>query len=214
MISRFGSIVVGPAEGGLHLLPFACPPTPVTLTEFRVQPGPGGFQFSWHLADSETVVEQRLQGHAGDLDWNVAIVARGDGEFGAEDTVGFSCDGPVRYDLLALQTSGRWVTLASREVEASPGAERGLRFSLWPNPARDVVAVNFSSVPNQPIDVAVFSADGRRVATLATKHIVGATTRLLWNGTDDRGAQLPSGVYWVRVLVANQVHSRRFVLVR
>jgi hypothetical protein len=207
-------LLVADAEGGLHLVPFACTQTPVTLSEFAVQRGPGVFRFSWYLAESEAIVEQLLRGHAGDTDWNVPVVARGDGAFAAEDAVGFFCDDTVRYDLMALQRSGRWVTLVSREIEASRGAETGVRFSLLPNPARDAVSVSFSSLPNQPIDVAVFGADGRRVATLAVQQFTSGTTRLLWNGMDDRGGRLPSGVYWVRLRIGEQVHSRRFVLVR
>jgi hypothetical protein len=199
--------------GGLQIVPLPCPTTAVTVQDFFVEAGEGVVHLSWHLADPGGITKQRLRGYADGREWDVSFVTQRSGAFAAVDPVGFSSGGSIRYDLSGRETDGRWVTLVSREIDIRAGAGR-LGFEVWPNPARGAVEVRFASAPTRAIDLGVFSVDGRRVATLATGRLVNRTSRVLWSGIDARGERLPSGIYWVRLRIGQQVHSRKLLLVR
>ncbi|MCK4304928.1 MAG: right-handed parallel beta-helix repeat-containing protein [Candidatus Eisenbacteria sp.] len=60
----------------------------------------------------------------------------------------------------------------------------------------------------------VFDGGGRRVRTL-TEDVTAATAAVfLWDGTDDSGAGVPGGVYFIRLVSGSEVLTGRVVLVR
>jgi hypothetical protein len=68
-----------------------------------------------------------------------------------------------------------------------------------PNPSRSTVAVQVRSLARGNLQVEVFSADGRWMRSL--RWVAGGGdgwTDLVWNGLDERGAPVPTGVYFVR----------------
>lgn len=65
-----------------------------------------------------------------------------------------------------------------------------------PNPFRDEVTLNFNLPQSGPVSVEIFSADGRRVQTLAKGEMEAGQHSLQWK--IDR--HVPSGVYFYRVV--------------
>jgi flagellar hook assembly protein FlgD len=64
-----------------------------------------------------------------------------------------------------------------------------------------------------PTTVAVYDAVGRIVRTLASGLSAGRST-ITWDGTDDAGRPLASGVYFVALNQEGRDTSRKVVLVR
>ena len=62
--------------------------------------------------------------------------------------------------------------------------------------------------------VAAFDSRGRRVSTLWSGPLDPGTHPIVWDALDPRGADLPSGVYFVRASDGRDVTSRRAVLIR
>jgi hypothetical protein len=83
-----------------------------------------------------------------------------------------------------------------------------------PNPVRDRATLNYSIARRGNVDLSIYSVDGRRVKTLA--HGVQEVGRyhFNWDGTDERGATLSSGVYYVRFQSADVNKTRLVTLVR
>jgi len=63
------------------------------------------------------------------------------------------------------------------------------------------------------LDLAVFNLAGQRVATLAQGQRLAGTYRLTWDGTDDQGRALASGVYLYRLRAGEQRQEARKLLV-
>lgn len=68
-----------------------------------------------------------------------------------------------------------------------------------PNPFRNQVTLSFSLPQSGPVSVEIYSADGRRVQTLADGEMEAGPHQLAWR--IDRNT--PSGVYFYRVLAGN-----------
>jgi flagellar hook assembly protein FlgD len=61
----------------------------------------------------------------------------------------------------------------------------------------------------------VYDVSGRRVRTLLGGDTLNAGQhREVWNGTDDRGAQVASGIYLVRMTAGDYVARKSVVLVK
>jgi hypothetical protein len=93
----------------------------------------------------------------------------------------------------------------------APGRLQGL--SLSPNPLRAGTQVSFRLGNDAPVSVAVYDAGGRRVAALADRDFAAGRHRIHWDGRDDHGAKLPSGVYFVSLRSGGERIQRKAVLV-
>ena len=83
-----------------------------------------------------------------------------------------------------------------------------------PNPFHGSTAVNFSLAHAGPVQLAIYSVDGRRVRLLADGFRDAGVYRLAWDGRDDaRGAAAP-GVYFARFSAEGRRYSTRLVYLR
>ncbi len=101
-------------------------------------------------------------------------------------------------------------------VEPLPGAPK--RYVLGPavpNPFNPRTRFSFELPAAGPVTLRVHDTSGRLVRTLsAGAWFDSGRHRVEWNGKDDRGASVASGVYSVRMSAAGFEQTRRAVLVR
>jgi hypothetical protein len=87
--------------------------------------------------------------------------------------------------------------------------------SVIPNPFNPSTTVRFTVLQAMPVDVAVYSVDGKQVRELARDRFYSAGEQTLrWNGTNDQGHPVASGVYLVRVCTPYGDHVTRAVLLK
>jgi len=92
-------------------------------------------------------------------------------------------------------------TLALEKVEV-PAATKLL--GAAPNPFNPETTITYSLARDQHLKMEVFDIRGRRVRVIVDEFRT-ATVRgeAVWNGRDDRGAQVASSVYFVRMVAGN-----------
>ena len=105
-------------------------------------------------------------------------------------------------------TAARVAALASPAKSAAASAALAASVLLYPNPARDEVAISLQVAADAEISVAVYDALGQRVAHLAQPAPAGAATLHLPIG------QLAAGVYSVAVQCGAAQCVRRLAVVR
>jgi hypothetical protein len=83
-----------------------------------------------------------------------------------------------------------------------------------PNPFESSTEIGF--VLGQPghADVSVYDVSGRRVARLANSTYPAGAQRVTWNGRDDDGGPLPTGVYFVKLEVQDYTSVRKVLLTK
>ncbi len=99
-------------------------------------------------------------------------------------------------------------------VESDSVRDPGESLRASPNPFNPQATLSFSLAREGRARLTVFDAMGRRVRSLAD-HVFPAGVRSLhWNGLDDNGRVLPSGIYWVRLDTPDHQETRKLVLLR
>jgi hypothetical protein len=93
------------------------------------------------------------------------------------------------------------------ETRLSWGLESGR-----PNPFRYQTTVAFSLAEKAYVRVAVYDLAGRRVRTLVNGELDADRYEISWNGRDQKGRELASGVYFVRFEGGPATLSRKIVL--
>ena len=82
----------------------------------------------------------------------------------------------------------------------------------YPNPIRDAAAIRYSVASSGPVELTIFDINGRRIRTLVDAHVVPGPHEVAWDGRDDLGAAVPSGIYFYR-LTANSFDSVKRMLI-
>lgn len=100
----------------------------------------------------------------------------------------------------------------SSAQDAAPSASAGLRAA--PNPTSDEASISFSLPSAGPVQVRFFDASGRLVRTLLDGELPAGPMSLTWDGRDDRGEDMPAGVYFSRVETAVGTIAGRVVIAR
>ncbi len=85
---------------------------------------------------------------------------------------------------------------------------------VHPNPFNPKTEIRFELSEAGRAALRVYDIAGRRLRTLADKHFEAGTQLESWNGLDDNGRALPSGVYFIRLETRLGVESRKAVLVQ
>ena len=74
----------------------------------------------------------------------------------------------------------------------------------YPNPFNPSTTIKFSIATTAFADVAVFDVLGRRIATLSSEELKPGYYTTTWNGLDNNGASVSSGVYYVRMAATGE----------
>ena len=83
-----------------------------------------------------------------------------------------------------------------------------------PNPLNPTTTIRFELVRDGHVELAIYDLEGRRVRTLAGGFLPAGEHREIWDGRDDAGQGVASGVYLVRLRGTDFAQARRVVLVR
>jgi hypothetical protein len=99
-------------------------------------------------------------------------------------------------------------TLFPDPAVGTPGAPvPSGRLSVYPNPFNPVVTIELVLPEPSPVAAEVVDVRGRRVRTFPSRRLPEGLHRWVWDGRDDRGVEVPSGFYWLRL----QAGPRRWV---
>jgi hypothetical protein len=87
--------------------------------------------------------------------------------------------------------------------------------SLSPNPFNPSTTIRFELSEAMPVTMGIWSVEGARVKALTNGKVFGAgDNRVTWDGRDDLGSPVASGVYFVRLGTRLGVDVRRGVLLK
>ncbi|MFH1221412.1 MAG: FlgD immunoglobulin-like domain containing protein [Candidatus Eisenbacteria bacterium] len=118
------------------------------------------------------------------------------------------------------QTDSSWTYAMVAEGCAGAGSGNAHVFALLPNlpnPFSSGTMLRFSIPSASPVDLKVFDVRGRLVRTLLSSGSGVAAPgihTISWDGTDDYGRLVASGVYFSRLEACRQVTGRKLVILR
>ena len=84
----------------------------------------------------------------------------------------------------------------------------------WPNPFNSETVISWFLLKPRPVRLEVFSLTGQRVTVLQHGPLQAGSHRVHWDGRDDEGRPLASGVYLYRLVTNEAVLTRKLTLLR
>lgn len=204
-------------------------PSPISIAGSVLGAGPLSVVYSWWLPDADDVESFPIfcGGHirasmaAGDIDGDgyVELVAPAlDGSLYCWQLSGSGYDlekaGWPMYRHDAMRT-GCWyiepLTDTGRQDEL-PSVTRLDR--VWPNPFNPAMTLRFSMSRRQHARIAVYDVSGRLVKILQDGVMDAGWHDARWDGFNERGHSVASGVYFCRMTTGSVDQSKKLILLR
>jgi len=151
---------------------------------------------------------------------------------GAGETASWEFQFPVppsvpegTYTFCVTATLGETVVTDCEEVEVRAGSFGGdessandltkLSASAFPNPFNPTTQIAFSLPEAVEVSVSVFNVLGQEVRSLISGEMMAAGDQVVsWDGRDDAGVSVSTGVYLYRIVAGEQTLSKKMVLMK
>ena len=100
-------------------------------------------------------------------------------------------------------------------VESDPHSPAGLALDPnYPNPFNARTAISYQLPQSARVELIIYNIAGQRLKNLVARKQSAGRYQTVWNGTDDAGKPVGSGVYFYRLSTDTQVRTRRMLLLK
>ncbi len=106
-----------------------------------------------------------------------------------------------------------WVDLTSNNDPAISFLTE-LEITNYPNPFNPTTTISFDLPKAGLVNLDIYNIRGQKVKSLLNEHFTQGNHQVLWNGTDDNGSAVASGVYFARISIEGKATSRKLVLMK
>lgn len=120
-------------------------------------------------------------------------------------------------DLEFSRTFDLYLPINVASIVAKKNLAIDMTFQLrgnYPNPFNEETVIDFSIPQTGPVQLEVFNMNGRRTRTFPEKVFPAGEHILIWNGKDDSGKSVSSGVYLYRIHFMDEQFHGKMVLQR
>jgi hypothetical protein len=173
---------------------------------------------SWHEALGQYTLMaydpagRPLAGESSPVTLEIPLLETWDG--GAEPD-----DFAITRMLLSSSSGGSLELATAPSLEPMPGGGSdagvlGLLERTSPNPMVRVTEISYRVEMSGPVRIEIFDPSGRRVRSLWDGHQMAGGHILSWDGRDQAGAEVPDGMYFVRVQAGSSTDSEKILVVR
>jgi len=114
---------------------------------------------------------------------------------------------PGQALILEVEQTG----LGADQDEFSP---QPIEINNYPNPFNPETTLNFSLKEAAEVNIDIFNIKGQRVKQLVSGQQRAAQHSVIWNGQDDEGKPISSGIYLYRLTTENETLIRKMMLVK
>ncbi len=99
---------------------------------------------------------------------------------------------------------------------ASLGAKNktNLQMGNYPNPFNPETLIRFYLPDRKNVRLSIYDVSGRLIQTLVDGELPAGEQTLLWNGHNEHGRPVASGIYFYELRLGNKVERKRMTLVR
>jgi hypothetical protein len=114
------------------------------------------------------------------------------------------------YDLFVAKLIPEVVSITTSEI---PIVKNELKKN-YPNPFTSGTTIRYSIKDTSPILIDIYNAKGQHIITLVNEIKSTGGYQTFWNGTNDQGNRVPSGLYIYKMTTLNTTFSQKMILLK
>ena len=84
----------------------------------------------------------------------------------------------------------------------------------YPNPFNPSTTISFETVKDGNVQIDIYNVRGQRINTLLNDNLKSGLHIIEWNGKDDNGSNVASGIYFYRLRTEEETIVRRMVMMK
>jgi len=84
----------------------------------------------------------------------------------------------------------------------------------YPNPFNPTTSIGFDLPEACKTQLSVYNVLGEKIATLVDDNMNAGSYRIIWDGRDDKGADVPSGLYLYKLITPEKELNNRMILLK
>jgi hypothetical protein len=168
-----------------------------------------GFQIHYNADSLEAVVPESMTLYK----WENAWIPMETGVDLVHQTVSATIDGPGYFAAFLDLTQSRMATYNAGNLSMRNPAGWQLD-SNYPNPFFSSTTIRFELPVNSKVTLEIYDIHGRRVCTLINKSMSAGGFSATWDGIDETGNMVPSGIYFCVLNTEHARENRKMVLMR
>ncbi len=118
----------------------------------------------------------------------------------------------IYYDDLLVGTgTGLYAHWSSLGLMEDPIIEKSKVISASPNPFIDNISFKFDLAKGQKVTLKIYDATGKEVRTIADNNLTSGSYNLIWNSTNNAGAQVARGAYYYVLTVGSESYNGKII---
>jgi hypothetical protein len=169
-------------------------------------------QLSWEAPSAPDVDHFTVYGSSND-DFGAAVVV----DYTEATTLDVTTSPYTYYYVTATDASGNEGNPAvTHTLESSGGAPARyvLSISAYPNPFNPATTIRYTLPDHGRVTIIIYDANGARVATLVDGEKEANEYTARWEGRNDSGGAVSSGVYFARIEHGGATRTKKLVLLK
>jgi glycosidase len=125
------------------------------------------------------------------------------------------------YEITGLSLDGYEVKIYEFVIATGVGPgdgalpEVGLRLEQnYPNPFNPSTTISFGLPGESHVTLSIYDIRGKRVKTVRNEIVPGGNREAMWDGRDEQGEGVSSGIYFYRLTAGDRTLTRKMVLLK
>ncbi|MBP8705693.1 MAG: T9SS type A sorting domain-containing protein, partial [Candidatus Cloacimonas sp.] len=84
----------------------------------------------------------------------------------------------------------------------------------YPNPFNPATTIAFTLAKADKVEIVIYNLKGQKVKTLLSDNLLAGNHSIVWDGKDDKGKTLSSGIYLVKMKTGKTIDTRKITMLK
>ena len=120
----------------------------------------------------------------------------------------------IIFDLQASETGNVQRGLLQQEMTLIPVPTRFALYPNWPNPFNPETTITYDVAKEDIVRILIYNLSGQPIRTLVNRWHSTGTYSAIWDGKNESGQDVASGVFPCRMVTSEFVTTRKMMLVK
>ena len=89
-----------------------------------------------------------------------------------------------------------------------------IRLFFHPNPFYNFTNLSFSLPKTTDVKICIYNVKGHKIVTLLSEVMVKGNYNVSWDGTDENGKKISSGIYFYTLKTINDIYTKKVILLK